>query len=197
MPGPNHIQPLVAPNGGRMESGALYFFPTTTLRRFENCIANVLRLQRIPERRAGRFSFREAFEKIRHLMDKGMFVADLLTRHPPFAHVRVVAIGNMQRAPSAHAPLVPMIEILQAMEVVEIPKNRRVLAVNLERVKRLMSASVTCRFESGEGSVFKSREERAGVIDPDLLDFACKIMLPLPDEGLGHGIDRIDTAVEP
>ena len=50
-----------------------------------------------------------------------MLVADLKPWHPPVLHVRMVAVGNVDAAPSARAPLVAMVEPLQAMQVVQVP----------------------------------------------------------------------------
>jgi hypothetical protein len=54
----------------------------------EDRIADLLRFQGVAERGARRLASREPFEKIGDLMDEGVFVTDLQTRHPPLIHVR-------------------------------------------------------------------------------------------------------------
>ncbi len=66
-----------------------------------------------------------------------------------------------------------------------------------KRVERLVPAGVAGRFESAQRTVGEARQERAGVVDPDLLDFAGQVVLALFDECFGHGSDRIDGAVQP
>ena len=84
----------------------------------------------------------------------------------------MLAIGDVQAAPSAQLAFVAMIEVLQPMQVVQVPHDRRVLAVDLERVQRLVSARVARRLEGGERAVVEARQEQAGVVDPDRLDLA-------------------------
>ena len=74
---------------------------------------------------------------------------------------------------------------------------RGVLAVDLERVERLVAARVTRRFERRERTVAEAREERAGVVDADLLHFAGERVFAFFDERLGHRGDGVDRAVEP
>ena len=93
--------------------------------------------------------------------------------------------------------LVAVIEILQPVQVVQVPGDRGVLAVDLERVERLVAARVAGRLESGQRAVGEARQEQAGVVDPDRLDLAGQGVLPLLDEGLGRRGDVVDAAVEP
>ena len=65
--------------------------------------------------------FAEGFEEIRDLMDEGVFVADLQARHPPVLHVGLIAVGDVDRLPAAELPFVAMVEVLQPMQVVQIP----------------------------------------------------------------------------
>src|SRR3989442_10450816 len=93
-------------------------------------------------------------------MNEAVFVADLQAWHPPLVHVRMVAtvVGDVNRAPAAQLALVLVIEVLQAVQGVQIPRNARVLAVDLKRVKRLVSARVTPALERGERAVAEPRE---------------------------------------
>jgi len=59
----------------------------------------------------------------------------------------MIAVGDVQRTPSAQPALVTMVEVLEPMKIVEIPEDRRMFAVDLQRVERLVAAGVTRRFE--------------------------------------------------
>src|SRR5712692_9225645 len=130
-------------------------------------------------------------------MDERVLVTDLEAGHPPMLHVRMVAITDVNGTPAAHAAFVAMVEVLQPVQVVQVPADRGVLAVDLEGVKGLVPARVTGGLEGRQRTVAKAGQEGAGVIDADFLDFAGEGVLALLDEGLGHGVDLVDAAVEP
>ena len=90
-----------------------------------------------------------------------------------------------------------MIEILQPMQIVQVPEDRGVFAVDLESVERLVAARVAGGFEGGERAVLETRQESAGVVDADLLHFAGEVVFAFFDERFGHGGDVVDAAVEP
>ena len=136
-------------------------------------------------------------DEIGELMDERVLVADLQARHPPVLHVGMIAVGDVHAAPAAHAAFVAVIEVLDAMQIVQIPERRRVLAVDLERVERLVPARVARRFERRERSVLEAAQERARVVDADRLDLAGQVVLALLDEGLGHRRDLGDRTVQP
>ena len=91
----------------------------------------------------------------------------------------------MLRQPRS-AAFVAMIEPLQAMQIVQVPARRRVLAVDLERVERLVAARVARRLEQRQRSVLEPAQERARIVDPDRLDLSGQRVRALLDEGLGH-----------
>ena len=95
---------------------------------------------------------REAFEEVGDLVDEGVLVADLQAGHPPLAHVGMVAVGDVDRCASRGRAFVAVVEVLQAMQVVQVPVDRGVLAVDLERVERLVAAGVARRFEQRRAS---------------------------------------------
>ena len=86
-------------------------------------------------------------------MNKRVFVPDLQTGHPPLLHVRVVPVGNVNAFPAAQPAFIAMIEIFQPVQIVQVPSNRRMLAIDLERVKRLVSARVASRLKRGERAI--------------------------------------------
>src|SRR5438128_11469122 len=106
-------------------------------------------------------------------------------------------VGDVNRAPAAEPAFVLVIEVLEAVQVVQVPLDRGVLAVDLEGVEGLVAAGVARRFKEAERAVREAAEEGAGVVDADLLDLAGELVLALLDEGLGHGVDVGDGAVKP
>ena len=56
-------------------------------------------------------------------MDEGVLVADLQAGHPPVLHIRMIAIGDVDAAPAAQPAFVAMIEILQPVQIVQIPRR--------------------------------------------------------------------------
>src|SRR6185312_9825752 len=90
-----------------------------------------------------------------------------------------------------------MIKKLKAVEIFEIPKNRCMLAVDLKRVERFMPTRISCSFKCCQGSVSEAGQERACVVNADLLHLAGETMLALFDEGFGHGGNTLHRAVKP
>src|SRR5262245_30766406 len=119
-------------------------------------------------------------------MRERVLVTDLQARYPPVLHVRLVAIGHVNVSPAAHAPLIGVIEVLDPMQIVKVPERGRVLAVDLERVERLVSARIPRGFERRERSILEAREKRTRVVDADGLQLASETMRALLDERLGH-----------
>ena len=60
-------------------------------------------------------------QEVCDLVDERVLVADLQARNPPVLHIGMVAVGDMQRAPAAQPALVAMVEILQPMQIVQVP----------------------------------------------------------------------------
>src|SRR5262245_57787659 len=132
--------------------------------------------QGVTKGRAGRFAFGHAIQEISDLMNKAMFIPNLEAGNPPFGHVRVFAITDMDGSPAANATFVPVFEILEPMQIVKIPENGGVLAVNLEGVKRFMAARITGGFEGRKRTIAEPGEECAGVVDPYGFNFAGEVM---------------------
>lgn len=86
------------------------------------------------------------------MMHERVFVADLQAGHPPLVHVGVFAavVGHVNRPPAAELAFVPVIEVLEPVQVVQVPLDRGVFAVDLEGVQRLVAAGVAGRLEQSE-----------------------------------------------
>ena len=125
-------------------------FPATRVGRFNDRFAYFLGLERIFERRAARLTGFEAFEEIGHLVDEAVLVADAAARNPPTVHVRLVAVGDVDGAPAAHDGLVAVVKIFEAVQVVQIPADRRVLAVDLKGIEGFVAAGVARRFKKAQ-----------------------------------------------
>src|ERR1043166_2566843 len=163
----------------------------------EDGIADILCFERIPEVGAGAFTFGEGGEEVGDLMNESVFITDLQTRYPPVLHVRMFAIGDVDRAPAAQPAFIAIIEVLQAVEIVQIPENGSAFAVNLKSVEGFVATRITGEFESCERTVVQTGQERAGVIDAHLFNFAGEVVFPFLNECLGHGRDGVDFAIEP
>ena len=146
-----------------------HLLPPSILRRLQNGIAHILRLQRIAESRLAWLAFAGGDEEVGDLVREGFRVADLQAGHPPVFHIRLVGVGDMHAAPAAHDAFVTVIEILEPVQVVEIPGDGGVLAVDFEGVERLVAAGVAGGLERGERAVLEAAEEGARVVDLDLL----------------------------
>src|SRR6266436_5926175 len=114
-------------------------------------------------------------------MNKRMFITDLQSWHPPFIHVGMIAIRDVQRSPTAHASFVAMIKILQAVQIMQVPENRSMFAVDFESIQGLVPTRITSRFKGGEGPVVKPGEESASIVDAHLLHFAGEVMFAFLD----------------
>src|SRR5437762_1740022 len=101
----------------------LDLLPLFSFGRFQDGITDVLSFEGVAEGGAGRLALRHALQKVRHLVHEAVLVAYLESRYPPFSHIRMVAIGDMDRAPAADASLVRVGEILQPVQVVQVPEN--------------------------------------------------------------------------
>ena len=101
----------------------------------------------IPECWFARFTAVEAGEEIGDLMYEGMLVADAEAGDPPLVHVRHIAVGDVHAAPTARVGVVAMVKKFESVEVVQIPTDGGVCAVDFKRVKRLVAARVSGGFK--------------------------------------------------
>ena len=179
--------------------GAFHIDPLTGLRGLEHGVADVLRPEGIAEVRIGFFGawVIEALHELNGTMDEGMFVAEAEARDPPVAGVRVVAIGDVDAGPAACFSWDVMVEVSEAVEIVEVPREGFVMAVDLEGLVRFMTAGVAGGFEDGGGAIFKTGKESAGVIDGDRVFFTGLLVDTFFDEGLGHGGNGDDVTIDP
>src|SRR6478609_3996603 len=145
-------------NGSTCGSGALHIHPLAALRGFQHGVADILRAQRVTEIRVGlrRGGIVERLEELRELVDERVLVAEAETRDPPVAGVWLITIGAMDTAPAATVTWHAVVEIREAVEVVEIPEEGLVLTVDLEGVERLMTTGIAGGFEDRERAVFET-----------------------------------------
>ena len=109
----------------------------------------------------------------------------------------MVAVGDQDRGPAAEPPFGAVVEPLQPVHVVQVPQEGAALAVDLQRVERLVAAGVAGGLEQSERAVVEAGEHRGGVVDADRLQLAGFGMLALLDEGLGHRREAADRSVDP
>jgi hypothetical protein len=147
----------------------------TFWRGFEDGVADVLGFEGVAEGGRRGFSCLEVFEEIGDVVDEGVFVADLEAGDPPVVHVGHVAVGDVDGAPAADDGFVAVVEPVEAVEVVEVPLDGGVFAVDFEGVEGFVAAGVAGGFEGGEGAVVEAGEEGAGVVDADGFDLAGEV----------------------
>src|SRR5258708_21012969 len=80
-------------------------FPLFRLRGLEDRVGDVIRRQAVAERRRQALARCRRIHEIRELVRERVLVADLQARHPPVLHVRLIAVGDVNVAPAAHAPV--------------------------------------------------------------------------------------------
>ena len=107
-----------------------------------------------------------------------MLVADLQPRHPPVLHIGMIAVGDVDVPPAPQPAFIAMVEILQPVQIVQIPDDRCVFAVDLERVERLVSPRVSRRFERRQRAVTETARNRLAS-SIDRLRFAGQIVFAL------------------
>ena len=163
----------------------------------EHRVADALRLEGVAEGWVGGLLLGVGLEKVSHLMDEAVLIADRQPRHPPVAHVGMVAVGDVNALPTALRPGVGIVEDLEPMKVFEIPLQAHLLAVDLKGVEGLVAAGVAGALEQAERTVGEVTEEGAGVVDGHRLHLAGEGVHPLLDERLGHRRDVGDGAIEP
>ena len=83
------------------------------------------------------------------------------------------------------------------MQVVQIPFDGSMLAVDLERIKRFVSPSVSSRLKQSHRSVFEFANKCASVIDADFLLLSGFLMHAFFDKRFGHRSDFGNATVEP
>ena len=76
-------------------------------------------------------------------MHKAVLIANSQTRNPPTVHVRMITIGNMDRTPATQRPLVLIVKPLQTVQVVQIPCDAAVFAIDFKSIEGLVATSVT------------------------------------------------------
>src|SRR5262245_56685338 len=91
---------VTLPKNAGQRPALLDFDPAMIFRGLQDGVGHLVRGQPLAERGRGALSFGGGGQEIGSLMDERMFVPDLQTGYPPVAHVRMVAIRNVQTAPS-------------------------------------------------------------------------------------------------
>lgn len=96
----------------------LNVLPLTVFSTLQNGVAYSLCFESISEGRVSSLAGLKSLQEVGDLVRKGMLVTDLQTWNPPVTHVRLVSVGNVNRAPASYNRIVVVIEILQAMKIV-------------------------------------------------------------------------------
>src|SRR4028119_596839 len=78
--------------------------------------------------------------------------------------------------PAAPPALVAVVEVRQPVQIVQVPHDRGVLAVDLQGVERLVPPRVAGRLKGAQRTVLEAGEESAGVVDADWFRFSGQIV---------------------
>lgn len=167
-------------------------FPLAIACAIEHGVADTLRLEGVSEGGMGGFARFEAFQEIGNLVCERVFITNLQSWNPPVPHVGLIAVGDVDAAPAPDDGLIVVVEVLEAMQVVEIPRQAGVFAVDLEGVEGFVTSGIASRLKQPERAVAEVAEERAGVIDMDRFFLAGLSVDPFLDEGFGHSADIVD-----
>src|SRR5580704_6385017 len=81
--------------------GKRYRFPFPAGGRFQDCIGYIIGRETIPEVGRKAAALTGCRKEIRYLVNEGVFVAYLQSRHPPILHVGMIAVSNMNALPAA------------------------------------------------------------------------------------------------
>src|SRR5829696_963426 len=128
-----------------------------------------------------------AVEKVLDGMHKGVLVADDVPRRPPSCHVRVLQLGDKERAETGR--LVVLEVHLQLVHPLQVEDQAPLRAVDLERLLRLAPRGQGARLEGPCGSVLEARQERRRVVHRHPIHLRVRAVRPfawtLLDKGLG------------
>ena len=79
-----------------------------------------------------------------------------------------------------------MIEVAQPMKIMQVPRDRSVLAIDLKRVKRLVATCISRRLKRCQRPVIELGQKSTGVVNLNLLLLTRCAVNPLFDERLGQ-----------
>ena len=179
--------------------GAFHVNPLAGFGGLEDGVANVLGAEGVAEVGEGFLGawVVEALHELDSSVDEGMLVTKAEAGDPPISGVGVVAVRDMDAGPPSGFAGDVVIEVGETVEVVEVPGERLVVAVDFEGFECFVSTGVAGGLEDGGGAVFETGEEGAGVVDRDRMNLSGFLVDALLDEGFGHGGDTDDVAVDP
>ena len=153
----------------RCDSGRRYLLPLPRPCRLQHRVRNKVGSQAVAEGGRSRTAFAEGEHKIRRLVNKRVLVSNLQSGNPPVLHIWVVAIRDVDALPPTQVALVAIVEVLQAMQIVQVPRGRRLFTVNLQSEQRLVPSRIAGCFKQRSRAIGKSTKKRACVVDLDWL----------------------------
>src|SRR5690606_10299809 len=118
----------------------------------------------------------QAFHEVCRLMYKTMFIPDTCAWNPPSVHIRLIAVRDEHRPPAANHRFVVMVKKLKPVHVVQIPPNRRVFAVNLEREKGFVASGIPCGLKKSKRAIAEMTMKKTGIINTYFFDLARQLV---------------------
>ena len=125
----------------------------------EDGITDLGGFQRVTEGGSAGLAVLDRIEEVGDLVHEGVLVADLQTGHPPLVHVRLIAVGDVDVVPASDERVVAVVEVFEAVQVVEVPLDGGFFAVDFEGVEGLVATGVAGGFEEAQLAVGESAVE--------------------------------------
>src|SRR5215203_244144 len=128
-------------------------------------------------------------EEVFDCVHEGVLVSDDVPRRPPPSHVRVLRLGQQERAETGRRRLLILEVHLQLVHPLQVEDEATLRAVDLERLLRLAPRGQGARLEGPCGSVLEARQERRRVVHRHPIHLRVRAVRPfawtLLDKGLG------------
>src|SRR5215213_403950 len=148
-------------------------------------LAAVAVLEGRPRARARLYPVEEVFDGVH----EGVLVSDDVPRRPPPRHVRVLRLGDEERAETGSLRLLILEVRLQLVHPLQVEDQAPLRAVDLERLLRLAPRGQGARLEGPCGPVLEARQERRRVVHCHPIHLRVRAVRPfawtLLDKGLG------------
>src|SRR5215207_7823421 len=159
--------------------------PQTTFHGIQHCLTAVSILEGRPRSDAGFYTVEKVFDGVH----ESVFVADNVTRRPPPLHVRMLRLGNEERAETGRLRLLILEVHPQLVHPLQVEDQAPLRTVDLERLLRLAPRDQGTRLEGPYGPVLEARQERRRVVHRHLVHLRVRAARPfagtLLDKGLG------------
>ena len=84
-----------------------------------------------------------------------MLIANRQTRNPPVGHIRVIAVSHMHTLPAPLRTIVAVVENLEPVEIMKVPLQAHIFAIDFKGVERLMAPGITGAFKQPQRAILE------------------------------------------